>query len=262
MAGKSTLTAGCLIGAICLVKPQFSLFLLWAGIRRQTYFAAGQVTILVFGSFLSLALYGFDDNLKYFDVLSYLSQHGETYWDNTSVNGLVSGIIHPNLSFSRDFPPFDLVTYFLTMGSSIAIVALALLANRKSSSAGGLLDFITAGLCFTLAAPIAWGHHYGVVMPMLAVGFIEVVLRADLSRRGPLLAIWGACFLLFSVNWNVTEAPVGVALTFLLSWRLVAAIGLIWLMFDLESNRASMSGRADPIAAAFNSPWRHRIRSR
>jgi len=259
LAKRATLTAGSFIGAVCLVKPQFALFLLWAGIRRQTYFAAAQITVLAAGSLLSAALYGLHDNIQYLGVLSYLSQHGESHWDNTSINGFVSRIIHPDLSFSREFPPFDMATYLITMVSSAAIVMFALLANRQGRSAGGLLDFMMAGLCFTLAAPIAWGHHYGVVMPILAVVFIEIVLRVDGARRRTLLAIWGVSFLLFSVNWNVTDVLGGTPLTFLQSWRLFAAIGLIWLVFDLQTDHAKATGQQNPITAPPNNLSRHRM---
>jgi alpha-1,2-mannosyltransferase len=115
-----------------------------------------------------------------------------------------------------------------------------------------------AGLCFTLASPIAWGHHFGVVMPILAVVFLELLLHADMSRYRALLLVWGACTLLFSVDWNITDLLAGTALTFMQSWRLLAAIGLIWLMYDLQTNHWRIGSRPGQVAAPITArPARH-----
>ncbi len=262
-ARNRTLVAGCLIGAICLVKPQFSLFLLWAGIRQKTDFVIGQITVFACGCLLSLVLYGIDNNIQYFHVLSYLSQHGEIFWDNTSVNGFVNRLIHPDQSLIFNYhesPPFHLLTYGLTVVSFMTIVAFALLANRTSRSTGGLLDFMIAGLCFTFAAPIAWGHHYGVVMPMLTVVFIALAFRADVLHRRALLVIWGACFLLFSVDWNVTDLLAGTALTFLQSWRILGVIGLIWLLYHLQADQLISADQQGHVAALITDCPEPRIR--
>jgi hypothetical protein len=239
--GDRKLAAGALIGASCLIKPQFSLFLVWALLRREKTFAAGQAAVLAGGLALSLLLYGWANNVYYLEVLSYISGRGEIFWDNSSVNGFVNRILHPDetLIFKyHEFPPFHMATYVLTLASSAIIVAFALFANRSPPAGSSLLDFMTAALSFTLASPIAWGHHYGVVMPILAATFLEIARKTAGRRRRDYLIGWGVCFLLFSNYWNITELLAGTFASPLQSWRLFAAIGLLWMTYRLNATDA------------------------
>lgn len=235
-------TAGILIGVTCLIKPQFALFCLWALLRGESKFALGQVAVVVAGTLLSLLLYGWDNNIFYIDVLSYISQHGETFWDNTSINGFLNTIANPDetLIFQyHEFPQFNLAVYVLTLISSAAIIGAALLARRS----GSLLDLMTAGLSFTLASPIAWGHHYGVVLPILVVAFIEIATCKATSQRPVLFAVWTVCFLLFCNNWNVSQLAAGTYVSFLQSWRLFAALALLALLYRLQFETGSADER-------------------
>ena len=47
---------------------------------------------------LSLFRYGLHNNLAYLDVLSFLSKHGESFFANNSVNGILNGYLSPNNS--------------------------------------------------------------------------------------------------------------------------------------------------------------------
>jgi alpha-1,2-mannosyltransferase len=249
------LAAGALIGAVCLVKPQLSLFLIWALLRGQRQFSIGLVVAVACGLSLSLALYGWDNHIYYLEVLSFLSQHGEVFWDNTSVNGLVTGFYHPDevlIWHYHSFPPYNPVTYALTMVSSVIIAGLALLVNRASPSSGSLLAFQTAGLSFTLASPIAWGHHYGGVIAMLAVVFLEIARQTSGARTRNYLLGWSACFLLFSNYWNITEHLAETPFAVLQNWRLFAVVGLLWMMYRLQPGAAFTAegdARARPATA-------------
>ena len=108
------LLAGGLIGAIRLIKPQFSLFLLWGLLRRQHGFVAGQAAVLGCSLLLSVLLYGVQAQLDYLQVLSFISRHGEIFWDNTSVNGLLNRFIHPDQTLVFDYngwPPYVASVY-------------------------------------------------------------------------------------------------------------------------------------------------------
>lgn len=239
------IASGALIGVSCLIKPQFGLFLLWGVLRRETGFASGQAVMLGAGLLLSLILYGWQNNIYYLDVLQYVSQRGETFWDNTSINGLMNGLAHPDqvLRFNYgEFPPYDSTVYIATLLSSLAIIATALFFRRNASSEpNSVLDFMTAGLSFTLAAPIAWGHHYGIAMPILAIVFIEIARQAPSSRQRNFLIGWGACFLLLNNYWNVSELLAGTPAAFLQNWRLVAVLGLLWTLYRLQSRPAPLA---------------------
>ncbi len=229
--------AGVLIGVVCLVKPQMCLFLIWALLRGQKDFAVGLVATVVVGLGLSLALYGWDNHIYYPEMLSYLSQHGEVFWDNTSVNGLVTGLYHPDevlIWNYHSFPPYNPVTYALTMVSSVIIAGLALFINRSSATSGSLLSFQTAALSFTLASPIAWGHHYGGVIVMLAIVFFEILRQTTGSSTRNYLVGWSVCLLLFSNYWNISEHLAETPFAILQNWRLFAVFGLLWMMYRLQ----------------------------
>jgi alpha-1,2-mannosyltransferase len=243
------IASGALIGISCLIKPQFSLFLVWALLRRRNGFVLGQSAILGCGLLLSLLLYGWQNNIYYLDVLQYLSQRGETYWDNSSVNGLMNGIMHPDqvrIFKFLEFPPYIPAVYLPTVTTAVAIIAAALLINRTSPASESLLDFMTAALSFTLASPIAWGHHYGIAMPILAIVFIEIVRQTCGLRRRNFLIGWGVCFLLFSNNWNVTVLLSGTSAALLQNWRLVAVLGLLWMLYRLQTNPVAIADGAVP----------------
>jgi alpha-1,2-mannosyltransferase len=238
------IASGALIGVSCLIKPQFGLFLLWGALRRESGFAAGQAIVLGFGLLLSLMLYGWQNNIYYLDVLQYVSQRGETFWDNTSINGLMNGLAHPDqvLRFNYgEFPPYDPTVYIATLLSSLAIIAAALFFRRNASSEGNsVLDFMTAGLSFTLAAPIAWGHHYGIAMPILAIVFIEIARLAPDARQHRFLIGWGMCFLLLNNYWNVSEMLAGTSAALFQNWRLIAVLGLLWTLYRLQARPVAL----------------------
>jgi hypothetical protein len=110
---------------------------------------------------------------------------------------------------------------------------------------------MTAGLSFTLASPIAWGHHYGVVLPILVVAFIEIATCKATSQRPVLFAVWTVCFLLFCNNWNVSQLAAGTYVSFLQSWRLFAALALLALLYRLQFE----TGSADERRYARGRPW-------
>jgi len=111
-------------------------------------------------------------------VLQFLSQHGEAYYPNQSVNGLLNrlmGIWDPrfiNLDIpAGKFPPFTPLVYGLTLASSIALILYGLL--RRAVPEERPRDFARAALCLTMASPIAWEHHYGILLPIFALLAVE-----------------------------------------------------------------------------------------
>ena len=241
--------AGVFIALSCMIKPQLSLFLVWALLRRQMDFAIGLAVTLACGGLLSLILYGWDNNVYYLEVLQFIARRGEAFWDNSSVNGFMNGLMNPDqtLAFNyHGFPAYHPLTYAVTLLSSLAIIAMTLLWHRSSTASGSALDFATAGLSFTMASPIAWGHHYGVAMPVLAICFIAIAQNSHGLRRRNLVIGWGVCLLLFSSYWNITQALAGTALAFLQYWRLYAAFGLLWIMYRLQADMVQGRTTAKP----------------
>lgn len=164
--------AGMLIGLTCILKPQAAILFVWAivwkewGIARGIIFTAGPILGV------SLLTYGIHNHIAYLKVLSYLSAHGETYFPNNSVNGLLNRMLHngESLTFLKhSFPPFNPVVYAGTMAFAIAamisILAPAWLGRRPATS----LDLAAAMICSVIMSPIAWEHHYGILAPLYLV---------------------------------------------------------------------------------------------
>ena len=98
-----------MVGLMCLVKPQYALFVLWGALRREWRFAAAGAAVIGLGLSASLALYGWSDHVDYLRVIGFLSERGETYYPNESVNGLMNrlmGVAEPDLYNVLRFGPF------------------------------------------------------------------------------------------------------------------------------------------------------------
>jgi alpha-1,2-mannosyltransferase len=192
------IAAGVLIGLICLLKPQFALFLVWGLIRREWAFSIALTATAAAGLLISIALYGFGSHVAYLSVLSHLSQHGESFWANQSVNGILNRLLGngPIANFEGAFPPFNIMVYLGTMLTTAGILALALFIRRREGELASLTDFLLAATAFTIASPIAWEHHYGVFAPAFVV----------------LILIWATSAP--SRSYLITAAGLGIALFF------------------------------------------------
>ena len=87
---------------------------------------------------------------------------------------------------------------------------------------------MTAAFCFTLAAPIAWGHHFGVAMPIFAILLITLGPR----HRSMQFAVAALCYLAFSNDWNVSDLLAGSSIAILQPWRFFAALAVLGLLYQ------------------------------
>ena len=169
--------SGALMGILCLIKPHYGLFVLWALLRKEWRFAFACVAAGCVGLVGSLAVFGWTNHLDYLPVLSHLAERGETYYPNHSVNGLLNrlmSVVEPELYRNLDwgngaFPPFNRWVYWTTTISSAAILLLAILRRNRDNDPDRVVDFCTMAVSATVASPIAWEHHYGVLFPVFAV---------------------------------------------------------------------------------------------
>ena len=183
--------AGALLGASTLIKPQMSLFLVWALLRREWGFAIGWAVVVVPGFAAACALYGFVPSLHYLDVLSFLGQHGESYYSNQTVNGLLHN--GPNLLSTSNgdtewrgsaFAPYHPLVHVATLISGVAFVLFGLLWRIRDGGRQPIASFLVAGTCFTIGTPIAWVPHYGVLLPVCAYLLFVLIDRARKEQRG------------------------------------------------------------------------------
>jgi len=210
---------------------------LWALLRAQRRFVAAFAAVGLFGLTLSVARYGIAPHIEYLDVLRFLTQHGESFWPNQSVNGLLHrwlGNGH-NLTFYtpgsefwlEHFPPYHPAVYLCTVASSILLLLAALRAPRRREERGGPLDLAFACIAATVAAPIAWTHHYGVLLPI----FLIVYHAAHQRRLGNwFMAALAFCYLLAANLSSSTRQLAATAWNPLQSYVLFAALGLMVLV--------------------------------
>lgn len=185
------IASGALMGAICLIKPHYGLIVLWGALTREWRFTAACAAVGAVGLLFSIWHYGWGNHLDYLRVLSFMSERGESYYANQSINGLLNRLAslfgsgsYANVSFDAyGFPPYTPWVYWGTVVSSAAILLAAFL---RISSEHRVLAFSITAVSLTIASPIAWEHHYGVFLPVFA--FIAGSLAGD-RRKLALLAI-------------------------------------------------------------------------
>lgn len=174
LTGRAT-ASGALMGLACLLKPQWLLLLAWAALRRDWRFARGLAVPFAAGAAVSIALYGLASHLAFRRVVSTIAWYGESLYANQSVNGLLHRLLFNggNLSVGQHwlshFPPFHPVVYAGTVVSSAVILGLAFLPRVPAGERDAPVDFAAVALAATMASPMAWDHHYGVLLPIFAL---------------------------------------------------------------------------------------------
>ena len=163
--------AGGLTGVMFLVKPQYLIIGLWGVICRKRFFAIAFSAIFLGGLAISIWLIGLANHIDYLTVLSYISRHGEAFYPNQSVNGLLNRLFFNgnNIEWQGDsFAPFNMFVYVGTVVSSAILIGTSLLCEIKSKKRGNIFNLAIVSLSCTMASPIAWDHHYGILLPIYA----------------------------------------------------------------------------------------------
>jgi hypothetical protein len=237
--------AGIALGVACLIKPHFALLVLWGGLRRGWSFVAAALSVIAVGAVAGVAIFGLRDNLDYARVASYMASRGEAIYANQSMNGLLNRLVQPPEQRQWDFhafPPPTPVVRAGTLIAAIVLVATALALPHALRFAGSPLDLAIAGLSVTMASPIAWDHHYGVLLPILIVAAGLAFGAPEQSRRK---ALWllAAAFVLAGSLWEplalVEDPPANVVQ----SYVFVAGIMTLWAMYRLG---ATIRGQLGP----------------
>lgn len=158
--------AGVMMACLAMVKPQFGLLLLWAALRKRwSALISGAITLGI-GAALSLLAFGARNNLDYIGVMSGLSRKAQSHYANQSMFGLLNRAIfngenipyHPYV-----YPPFVPWVYYVTLATTAVLVIFAL-AYPWRERAGSMADLGTVGVVSVIATPMAWEHHYGVML--------------------------------------------------------------------------------------------------
>jgi hypothetical protein len=223
-------TAGALFALCCAFKPQLGVFVLWGLVRREWRFVLSFVGLAAVLLAASVALYGWAAHLEYLGMLRFLGERGEAFFPNQSVNGLLNrwffngDILSWKQPWVDHFPPYDARIFVPTVVSSIVLLAIGMVPPRAPEARAGLADFCLMALVATMASPIAWEHHYGVVLPI----FVVAALRCggEGASRTARLALAVSYVLVSSCLW-VTKALASSRLNVLESYLFFGAIVLL-----------------------------------
>ena len=175
--------AGACLALSAMIKPQLGLFALWALVRREWSMLAAFAAVMGVGVVATVAWLGVAPFVDYLDVLRYIAARGETFYPNQSVNGFMNRLVQngSSVDFGDAMPEPNSIVALTTALSSLFFLAMALIPRRdRERGAPAPLDFTLMGLVATLASPIAWEHHYGVLLPafgLLARAWIKGELR-------------------------------------------------------------------------------------
>jgi hypothetical protein len=189
--------AGVFIGLACTIKPQIGLLLLWGLVWRERRFAAGAAAAFIPLLLLSLFRYGIHNHIAYLSTLSFLSRHGEAYFANNSVNGILNWHLSPYDSLhwhDGSFVPYNAVVHAGTLAASILALALIVVPPLLRKRPAGLADLSAAAICTVVGSPVAWEHHYGILLPLYLVALNAVFARppgpARMAASGTLVLSW------------------------------------------------------------------------
>lgn len=228
-------TAGVLMGISTLIKPQMGLFVLWGVLRRDVHFTAGWAVPVATGFAASLVLYGVGWPAEYLRVLRFISLHGESYYANQSINGLLNRLFNngPNLTWlASSFPPVSMPIYYATTVCSLIFIATGLLYGRGHESR--IASFLVAAICFTLASPVSWEHHFGILLPAFAFCLIELLTHEEQVGARWNCRVGLATAYLFAANsFAMLNLLWATPLNFLQSYVFFAALGTLCLVTSL-----------------------------
>lgn len=256
------IAAGAAIGFIVSLKPQFGLFLVWALIWCEWGFVRGFLTISLPLLALSLWRYGWNNHIEYLDVLSFISRHGESFHANNSVNGIMHRLLQngPNLEWrAGEFAPFNRYVFVATaIAGALFMLAPMILAFRNRMRAPTLADFGVAALCFTMAAPVAWEHHFGIMIPLFLVALKQIDEMTDARiRERALLALSVAWLLSAGALPNMLLTDDGIfnvtkdAFNIVQAHLFFGALLLVGLLLMPYWNRGRLAARSAPNAGSF-----------
>jgi hypothetical protein len=229
-------TAGVFLSLICVIKPTLALVVVWGAFRKEWAFIKGFAIPMLGFALLSLAVFGWDNHTDYLRVLAYISQQGEIFHPNQSMNGLLHRLLGNgnSIEWEREvLMTYNPWVHAGTVASTLALMGAGLFAPRSSTPRAGPLALAIIIVCATLASPTVWTHHYGVMLPLFAVALPCVLALEDKARLGALVAL-STCFVLISTNFRVLNRLSETSLNFLQSYVYFAGLGFLALLFWLR----------------------------
>lgn len=236
--------SGIIIGFCCSFKPQWGVVLLWALFRKEWRFSSAILFAAGIFQIVSVMKYGLGNCVDYIEVLRYISSRGESYAANQSVNGLMHRLLFSgnNLEWQAgSFAPYNPVVYYTTVASSAIILGVALFWRVRRRPR--LLDLSLIFVSSTIASPVAWEHHYGILLPIFCMALPTAIARRPFGDKtvAYLLIVY------FLISQNLDSATALLANTYLnfmqsyLFFGAVAVLILLYKLLSIESESDQMS---------------------
>ncbi len=240
--------AGVAAGLLAVVKPHYAVLLLWGLLRRQWRFALAGLAAIAAVLAVSIPRYGLANHLDYLAVLAHVGR-----FLNQSVNGLLHRALNTGDALAWDYralAPFHPAVFAGTTAASVLLLACALWPPRAPlGRAGRPIDLAIALLAATMASPVAWEHHYGVLLPVFALAW-PVLARWPVAGR-PTRVLLAASYVLASNRfYDVAAAAAGTPFELVQSYLLLAALTVLVILCRLRAGWVSSGSEqvAVPVA--------------
>jgi len=244
--------AGVMLGLMASIKPHYALFILWGLLRGNKKLVVAIMVTGLTGVLLGMSEFGFSMYIDYLRGLSFVTQHGESVYTNQSFNALAGrffSVRYPevfnNLRWNAyRYPPYNAWVFSFTQATSAAVLLIALWKTKTQSMESKTADFLLMGLGATLASPIAWEHHYGILFPIFVCVWLMMWFGNVPSKSG-----WAkAAFVLFYLTAaNIFPFAKFVADSYfnvLQSYLLMAACGLFLILLLIKHPLPVRAGSA------------------
>lgn len=232
--------AGVLVALMAAVKPHYGVIAVWGALRGERRFAAAAVAAGAALLFASVLRFGWQTHLDYVSVAAHVSRLGEAYWPNQTPNGFLHRLLGNGVSGHWDphvYPPYHAVVHAGTLAAAAALLAVAMWPVRGGAR-GGTLDLCCAALAATIASPIAWEHHYGVLLPIFAVLLPALLAGAPVGG----LALAAVAFAVSASYVHALARLTGTPWSAFQSALLFAALAMLALLARLRARPAPAAG--------------------
>ncbi|MDQ2925460.1 MAG: DUF2029 domain-containing protein [Acidobacteriota bacterium] len=220
-------SAGAVAALLTCVKPQFALLVVWMAVRRRwgalrAFLACSALMLAV-----SIAVFGWHNNLDYIGVLAGLSHKAQSHFANQSMFGTINRAIFngENIGYTPYvYTPYIPWVYRVTVLTALLLVGGVLLFPWGKLR-GSTADIAAMGLASVAASPMAWEHHYGIVVGIFAWAWFAY---GRWQRKSPwLLALTFFLTMNFLAatnlladqrGWNVLQSYMYFGALLLLGW--------------------------------------------
>lgn len=235
LRGSRSLPGG-LVGLICLIKPQLGVLVLWAAIRREWRFVIGWLAVVTVLGLVSVSVYGLGPHLDYLRLLEVLQARGESFYASHSVNGLMNRLLFngPNLVWDPTHSQIRYIplVHIITLLASAILLVPALFWRVTARVRPSIIEMFIASLSITMASPIAYEHHYGILAPIFAV-FGAMMLGDRRTMRGEWVAL-AMAFVLSANFLSITQRLADSHFNVLQSYVLFAGLTVLVLLYRWE----------------------------